>query len=85
MNRTVAHNMPTVISASEANYCRRQILCLGGDTMKNQLVSFIYSLLSNPQRVRLIVIVIAICLLLAALSIPTLATLANGMSGGGGH
>ena len=53
--------------------------------MKTQLVSFIYSLLSNPQHVRLIVIVIAICLLLAALSIPTLATLANGMSGGGGH
>ncbi len=53
--------------------------------MKSQLVSSIYSLLSNPQTIRLVVFVIATCLVLAALAIPALTTFANGMSGGGSH
>ena len=53
--------------------------------MKSQLVSFVYSLLSNPQTIRLVVIVVAICLVLAALAIPALTTFASGLSGSGSH
>jgi hypothetical protein len=53
--------------------------------MKSQLVSFIYSLLSNPQYIRLVVFVIALCVVLAALAIPALTTFANPISGGGSH
>ena len=58
--------------------------------MKTQLASFIhyliatlYSLFSNPQRVRLMVAVIAICLVAAALLIPSLAIVGAGTSTGG--
>jgi hypothetical protein len=61
-----------------------------GDTMKNQLVSFIHwlfavvlSLLNNPRRVRLIVTVIILILALGALLIPSLPIFAGGMGGGG--
>lgn len=60
--------------------------------MKTQLNSFIRwlfavvnSLFSNPRRVGQIVFVVAICLVLAALVIPSLTTLAGGLSGGTGH
>ncbi len=59
--------------------------------MKNQLVSFIrqlfavvYSLFSSPQRVRLVVTVIAICLVVTALLVPSLAIIGAAV-GGGGH
>ena len=58
--------------------------------MKNQLVSFIrqlfaiaYSLFSTPQRARLIVAGIAICLIVAALLIPSLPIIAGAVAIGG--
>ena len=60
--------------------------------MKNQLVAFVssivaalYTLFSNPQRVRLIVVAIAVCLVVAAALIPSLAILADGNIAIGGH
>jgi len=57
--------------------------------MKTQLDSFIrwllavvYSFLSNPRQVRLVVTVIVICLVLAALLVPTLVTFADHQGGG---
>ncbi len=59
--------------------------------MKTQLMSvyrwlsaLIYWLFSHPQRVRLIVTVVILCLALAALFIPSLSILADPM-GGTGH
>jgi hypothetical protein len=40
-------------------------------------------LLSNPQRIRLVIVVIALCLILAALFVPTVVTFAGNMGGGG--
>ncbi len=58
--------------------------------MKTQLVSFInwlvsvlHSLLSDPQRVRLVLTVIALVVVLAALVVPSLTTLADHMGGSG--
>ncbi len=57
--------------------------------MKTQLIAFYQSLcsvlLSNPQRVRFVVTAIALIFLLAALVLPSLATLADPISGGVGH
>ena len=60
--------------------------------MKTQLNSFIrslfaviFSLFANPQRARQVVFIVAVCLLLVALVIPTVATFAGGMIGGTGH
>ena len=60
-------------------------------TVKNQFVSFYYwllavvhALLSNPQRVRLVLTVVVVCLVLAALLVPTLTTLADHIGGTGG-
>ena len=60
--------------------------------MKTQLSSFIhsllaviYSLLTNPHRIRQVVLIIAVSLLVAALVVPTVATFAGGMIGGTGH
>jgi hypothetical protein len=58
----------------------------GRNTMKSLLVSFsrwLYAvicwLVSHPQRVRLIVSVVVICLVLVALLVPSLTTLADPM------
>ncbi len=57
--------------------------------MKSLLVSWLcrglYALLSNPQRVRFVVTTLALIFLLAALVLPSLATLADPISGGVGH
>ena len=57
--------------------------------MKSLLVSWLcrglYVLFSNPQRVRFVVTAIALIVLLAALVLPSLATLADPISGGVGH
>ena len=59
--------------------------------MKNQLTSVIrdlftsvYGLLSNPQAVRLVLIILVVCFALAALCVPALSALASGLPGGGG-
>ncbi len=59
--------------------------------MKNQLASFIhwlfafvYGLLSN-RRIRLALTIVVVCLVLAVLLIPSLTTLADALSGSGGH
>ncbi len=58
--------------------------------MKNQLVSFInwlltalHFLLLDPQRVRLVLTVIALVVVLAALVVPSLTILADHMGGSG--
>ncbi len=57
--------------------------------MKTQLIAFYQSLcsvlLSNPQRIRFVVTAIALIFLLAVLVLPSLATLADPISGGVGH
>ncbi len=60
--------------------------------MKNQIASFIYwlfafvyGLLSNPRRIRLAVTIVVVCLVLAVLLVPSLTTLADALSGSGGH
>ncbi len=57
--------------------------------MKNQLISFIRSfvaalssLISNPQRLRLVVTAIILCLVVVALFAPSLAIVADNISGG---
>jgi hypothetical protein len=59
-------------------------------TVKTQLTSairhlftFVYALLSNPQTVRVAVTIIVVCFALAALCVPVLSALADGLSGGG--
>jgi hypothetical protein len=47
------------------------------------LLSFFYTCLSNPQRVRFIVTVLVIVIILAALLVPTAKTLADFIGGGG--
>ena len=58
--------------------------------MKNQLVSFVnwfiaslFAVFSNPQRVRLVVTAIVLCLVVSALLVPSLAIVADNV--GGGH
>ena len=58
--------------------------------MKTQLNSFVrwliaalYSLLSNPQRVRLVVTAIIVCVVVAAILVPSLAIVGAGTSTGG--
>ncbi len=57
--------------------------------MKTQLLAFYQDvcrvLFSNPQRIRFVVTVIALVFLLAVLVLPSLATLADPISGGVGH
>ncbi len=60
--------------------------------MKNQLVLFanwlfgiVFDLLSKPQQVRRIMVAVGVCLLVAALVIPSLYLLAASLPGGGGH
>ncbi len=57
--------------------------------MKSQLVAFVCSfvaalssLISNPQRIRLVVIAIILCLVVVALFAPSLAIVADNISGG---
>ncbi len=52
-------------------------------SMLRWFVSVLYGLLSDPQRVRLALTVVVLCLFVAALLVPTLATLADGLPGGG--
>ena len=54
------------------------------DTFIRWLFAFINSLLSNPQRVRVIVIAIVVGLILAAILIPSLTTFAGHMAPQGG-
>ena len=49
-----------------------------------RLFSAAYILFSNPQTVRLAILVIVVCFALATLCIPALSALANGLPGGGG-
>ena len=51
----------------------------------HSLLAVIYSLLTNSHRVRQVVLISAICLLVAALVVPNVATFAGGMIGGTGH
>ena len=57
--------------------------------MKTQLASLINwvlkvirAVVADPQRVRLVVTVIVVCLVLVALFVPAMTTLAGGLSGG---
>ncbi|MHB8628028.1 MAG: hypothetical protein ACYDEO_17710 [Aggregatilineales bacterium] len=59
--------------------------------MKNQLTSIIrdlftsvYGLFSNPQAVRLVLIILVVCFALAALCVPAVSALASGLPTGGG-
>jgi hypothetical protein len=74
----------------EANCGLKNQIVLG-DTMQTQLISalrrlfvFVYGLFSNPQMVRLVVVVIVVGLALATLAVPALSALADGIAGGGG-
>ncbi len=49
------------------------------------LVSLLFGLLSDPLRLRLIVTVVVVCLMVAALLIPALTAVADGLPGGGSH
>ncbi len=46
-------------------------------------VSMLYGLFSDPQRVRLMVLVVVVGVALAALFVPVLTATADGLSGGG--
>ncbi len=52
-------------------------------SLVNWLVSLLVGLLSNPQRVRFVVTLAVVCLLVAALLIPALTAVADGLPGGG--
>ncbi len=59
--------------------------------MNTQLLSFLrtfvsvlFGWLSDPQHVRLVLTVVAVCLMLAALLIPVMTATANPIPGGGG-
>ena len=49
-----------------------------------RLFSAAYVLFSNPQTVRLAIVIILVCFALATLCVPALSALANGLPGGGG-
>ena len=49
-----------------------------------RLFSAAYVLFSNPQTVRLAILVVVVCFALAALCVPALSALASGLPGGGG-
>ena len=60
--------------------------------MTTQFMSFvhflfaaIYGLLSNPQAIRRIALVVVVCLIVAALIVPSVTTLAGGLPGGDPH
>ena len=76
--------------SSDCHFMSDTIAHSRGETMNNQLVSLInrllavaYSLVSNPQRIRVAVMVIVFCLVLATLIAPTVTSFAGALIGGG--
>ncbi len=51
----------------------------------NWLFAFVYGLLSNPRRLRVVLTVVVVCLALLVLLVPSLTTSADALSGSGGH
>ncbi len=52
-------------------------------TILRWLISMVYGLLSDPLRLRVTLTIVVLCLALAALLLPAMTTLADGLSGGG--
>lgn len=84
----ILFSLVLLVSKANSGLKNQSIL---GDTVNTQLTSalrrlfaFVYGLLSNPQTVRLAIVLIVVGLALAALAVPALSALASGLPPGGG-